>query len=135
MSPSPIPPVLRGMLPSLARGFVPETAGARPDQWITLETRIGEALAARPPALRRQLALFARVLDTAARLRYRGRLSRLAPAQLTALLEWFGRSPLLLFRRGIWGLRTLVMLGWYTQESVTGALGYRASPAGWEDRR
>ena len=42
---------------------------------------------------------------------------------------------MLLFRRGVWGLRTLVMMGWYTNPSVIAALGYRASAAGWEARR
>jgi len=86
-------------------------------------------------ALRRQLALFLRLLDATARLRYRNRLSTLDAVRRTALLEWFAGSPVLRFRRGIWGLRTLILLGWYTQPSVIAALGYRASPAGWEARR
>jgi hypothetical protein len=85
--------------------------------------------------MRRQLGLFVRVLQAASRLRYRTGLAALDPGRRTALLEAFAGSPLLLFRRGIWGLRTLVMLGWYTQPSVVSALGYRASPAGWEARR
>jgi hypothetical protein len=56
-------------------------------------------------------------------------------ARRIRLLEWFAHSPLLPFRRGIWGLRTLVMLGWYTQPGVIAALGYRADPRGWEARR
>lgn len=93
------------------------------------------ALAARPAAMRRQLGLFLLVLDAAARFRHLTRFTSLDPARRSALLESLSRSRLLLLRRGIWGLRTLVMLGWYTQPSVTGALGYRASPAGWDARR
>ena len=111
---------------------MPETAAATEAEWRELEARIVAALAARPDAMRRQLALFLRVLDGAARLRYLAGLDRLDPERRTRLLEWFGRSPVLKFRRGIWGLRTLVMLGWYTQPTVTAALGYRASPAGWD---
>lgn len=130
-----MPPPLRDALRPLAVTFVPEIAGATPAQWSELERRIIQALAARPPAMRRQLGLFVRVLQAASRIRYRTGLAALDPAHRTALLEAFAGSPLLLFRRGIWGLRTLVMLGWYTQPSVVSALGYRASPAGWEARR
>ena len=130
-----LPAPVRKTLRAVAASFVPETASATDAEWRELEARIGKALAARPPAMRRQLALFVRVLDAAARARYLARLTRLDPPRRTALLEWFSRSPVLSFRRGIWGLRTLVMLGWYTQPSVSAALGYRASPAGWDALR
>jgi hypothetical protein len=133
--PPVIPPPLRDALRPLATSFVPEIAGASAAQWSELERRISLALAARPLALRRQLGLFVRVLQAASLVRYRAGLAGLDPARRTALLETFAGSPLLLFRRGIWGLRTLVMLGWYTQPSVVSALGYRASPDGWAARR
>ena len=133
--PPVLPPLLRDALRPLATSFVPETAGATEAEWSELERRITQALAARPPAVSRQLGLFVRVLQTAARIRYRSGLAALDSERRTALLEGFAGSPVLLFRRGIWGLRTLVMLGWYTQPSVVSALGYRASPNGWEARR
>jgi hypothetical protein len=133
--PQVMPPPLRDALRPLAQSFVPEIAGATAAQWSELERLITQALAARPPALRRQLGLFVRVLEAASRIRYRTGLAALDSGRRTALLEAFAGSPLLSFRRGIWGLRTLVLLGWYTQPSVVSALGYRASPAGWEARR
>jgi len=133
--PPVMPPPLRDALRPLAVGFIPEIADATADQWSELERLITQALAARPPAVRRQLGLFVRVLQTASRIRYRTGLAALDPGRRTALLEGFAGSPVLLFRRGIWGLRTLVMLGWYTQPSVVSALGYRASPGGWGARR
>ena len=132
--PPVMPPPLRHALRPLAISFVPEIAGATTAQWSELEERIAQALAARPAAVRRQLALFVRVLEAASRIRYRSGLAALDAGRRTALLGAFASSPLLLFRRGIWGLRTLVMLGWYTQPSVVSALGYRASPAGWQVR-
>jgi hypothetical protein len=133
--PPVLPPPLRDALRPLAVSFVPEIAGATAAEWSELERRITLALAARPLAMRRQLGLFVRVLQAGSRIRYRTGLAALDSGRRTALLEAFADSPLLLFRRGIWGLRTLVMLGWYTQPSVGSALGYRASPAGWEARR
>lgn len=120
---------------ALAAAFVPETAHATDAQWALLEETVARALANRPPQLRKQVGLFLRVLDLAARVRFGRGLAALEVTRRTSLLEWFAHSPVLLFRRGIWGLRTLVMMGWYTQPGVIAALGYRADPRGWEARK
>lgn len=122
-------------LRALAETFVPEIAAASPAQWAAVESTVAGALAARPPALQRQVSLFVRVLGVAARVRYGRSLPALDPAQRTRLLEGLARSPLLLLRRGVWGLRTLVMMGWYTQPGVMHSIGYRATAAGWAARR
>ena len=129
-----IPASLRDCLKALAAAFVPETEGCPPAQWAALERVLGEALAARPARLRRQVLLLIRILDLLARVRYGRRLAALAPERRLAFLEALSRAPVLLVRRGIWGLRTLMMMGWYTQPEVREALGYRATPAGWEGR-
>jgi len=120
---------------ALAQCFIPETAHAGEPQWRELESAVAEALGARPARLRRQILLFVRVIDLAARARYRVGFADLGAERGTALLQRFAASRVLLFRRGVWGLRTLVMLGWYANPTVTAALGYRASAAGWEARR
>jgi hypothetical protein len=116
---------------ALAEGFVPEIAQATPAEWEALEAVGRHALARRPPALERQLVRLIGVIGLAARLRYGRPLSRLTPRQRTALLEALSRSRLLLLRRGIWGLRTLILMGWYTQPAVAARIGYRANPLGW----
>ena len=128
-------PSLRPQFRALAASFVPETAAAAPAEWAALETTVERALAARPASLRRRLALLIRGLDLLARLRLGRGLAALDGARRAAFLERVAASPLPLLRRGVWGLRTLVMLGWYTQPSVTRAIGYRAEPAGWDARR
>ncbi|HEY9383450.1 MAG TPA: hypothetical protein VIP80_08025 [Gemmatimonadales bacterium] len=125
----------RAKLRALAASFVPETALATAQQWAAFEAAVEHAIALRPAALRRQLGLLIRGIDGIALLRYGRGVARLDPRRRTTLLETLASSRWLLLRRGIWGLRTLVMLGWYTQPSVTEALGYRASPAGWSARR
>lgn len=122
-------------LRALATSFVPETALATDAQWAALETAVERAVSAKSASLRRQLAGLMRLLDAAARIRYGRRLERLSPVQRLALLTGMAESRVLLFRRGIWGLRTLVMLGWYTQPEVAAQLGYQASPDGWSARR
>lgn len=120
---------------AFAQCFIPETARAAEPEWRGLETVVRNALAARPPKVRRQIGFFVRLVDLAARARHRNGFASLDPARASALLEGFANSRMLLFRRGVWGLRTLVMMGWYTNPAVIAALGYRASPAGWDARR
>lgn len=120
---------------ALAQCFIPETARATDSQWRALESAVATALAVRPAWLRRQILLFVRLIDLTARARHRTGFARLDAARGTALLEGLAASRVLLFRRGVWGLRTLVMMGWYTDPAVIAALGYRASAAGWKARR
>jgi hypothetical protein len=126
---------VRGPFRALAVTFVPEIARAAPTQRDELERIVSTALAARPASLRRQVLLFIWILDGLSLVRHGRRLARLDPARRTALLQSLARSPRLLIRRGVWGLRTLVMMGYYAQPDVQARLGYRASPAGWEARR
>ena len=130
-----ITPSSRPRFRALAATFVPETASAGPAEWAALEATVERALADRPAALRRRLRLFVRLLDLGARLRLGRGLAALDSARRSAFLERAARSSLLPVRQGVWGVRTLVMLGWYTQPAVIAALGYRASPAGWDARR
>lgn len=125
----------RAALRALATSFVPETALATEAQWAALEASVERAVSAKPATLRRQLGWLIRLIDTTGRIRYGRRLERLNPAQRLALLRGLAASRVLLLRRGIWGLRTLVMLGWYTQQEVAAELGYRASSTGWGARR
>lgn len=123
---------VHGPFRALAAAFVPELAGAGAETWEGMEAAIAAALARRPPAMARQLVLFVRLLDLWALATRGRRLERLAPEQRAALLRRLERAPLLLVRRGVWGLRTLVFLGYYTRPDVIEALGYRARAAGWE---
>lgn len=118
-----------------AVAFVPELDSADSATWNALETVVAQALASRPPAIVRQLAIFLRLLGLLSRLRHGRSLARLAPTARAALFHRLERAPLLLLRRGIWGLRTLTFMGYYTQPAVVASLGYRAGPAGWEARR
>ena len=115
--------------------FIPEVATADESAWLRLEDIVTGALAARPPAIRRQVLMFIRILDGMSMLRHRCGIDRLDLSTRTRLIERVAHSRLLLFRRGVWGLRTLVQMGWYSQPEVQRALGYRASPAGWEALR
>jgi hypothetical protein len=99
-----------------------------------LESEIERALAPRPAAVRRQLGSFLRLLDWWPIPRYGRRLTKLDEDKRRALLHSLERHPLLLIRRGVWGLRTLVFLSYYTRDDVAAFIGYRAHRDGWSAR-
>jgi hypothetical protein len=125
----------RAAFRAVATTVVPEAARLGPGEWEDVEAIIDRALAGRPPRLRRQFAVFLTLLEWAPLLRYGRRLSRLHPARRLAFLERLETAPLLLVRRGFWGLRTLILMGYYGRPAAAAAIGYRADPRGWEMRR
>ena len=102
--------------------------------WKRLHAIVEEALGARPPAMRRQLRLFLRVLSWLPLLRYGRRFTGLDPERRRAVLRTLQDAPVLKLRQGIWGLRTLVYMGYYGQPEIQHELGYRAHLDGWRAR-
>jgi len=125
----------RAAFRAVATTIVPEAGHLGPSEWDDVEAIIGRALAGRPPRLRRQLALLLVLLEWLPLLRYGRRLSRLDPARRLAFLERVEAAPLVVVRRGFWGLRTLILMGYYGRPAAAAAIGYRADPRGWEVRR
>jgi len=119
---------------ALARVCVPEASTLDERQWREAERIVAHAVAARPASVRRQIALFMRVLDGLALVRHGRTFAALPAHKATGLLEALSRSKLLLMRRGVWGVRTLAFMGYYTRADVAGAIGYRATAAGWSAR-
>lgn len=134
MSGSVLAPV-RATFRAVAETVVPEVASLKPDAWREVEAVVESALVSRPEAMRRQLVTFLRVIEFLPLVRHFRRFSHLAPAGRHAVLHGLESSRHLLFRRGVWGVRTLVFMGYYTREDVQGALGYRAHANGWSARR
>src|SRR6266571_1461118 len=94
---------------AVATSVVPEASQLGAAEWAAFEAIVARALAARPARTRRQVALF------------------------LTLLDWL---PLLRYgRRLFWGIRTLVLMGYYGRPAAAAAIGYRADPRGWEARR
>ena len=120
---------------AIAITVVPEAAQLDATGWNELERIVANAVAARPARLQRQLALLLRLLEWAPLFRHGHRLSRLDPTRRTEFLGSLQRSRLLVLRRGIWGLRTLILMGYYGRPAVAAAIGSRADARGWEARR
>jgi Gluconate 2-dehydrogenase subunit 3 len=134
MSTSALAPV-RGTFRAVAETVVPEAQALAPDEWRALEAIVEEALAQRPAKLRRQLRLLVRMIEITPALRYGRGFTALDPARRTAVLRALQDAPLLLLRRGFWGLRTLVLMGYYARPAAAAEIGYRADARGWEIRR
>ena len=120
---------------AIAEAVVPETAQLSAAEWKAFEALIDTALARRPAAMRRQLGVFIRLLNLLARFRHGHSLEQLPLAQRAQFLTRIQNSRLLLFRRGFWGIRTLVFMGYYARPECAGTVGYAAAPRGWELRR
>ena len=125
---------LRPTLRALAETVVPETAALEADGWASLDRIVSKAIADRPPRMRRQLALFMHAIEWLPLFRYGRPFSKLTPHRRQHFLKSLQDSPLLLIRRGFWGLRTLILMGYYTQARTIAAIGYRADPRGWSIR-
>ena len=131
----PVLPPVRIPFRAIAVTVVPEVARLREPEWEALERVVEAQLATRPAKLRKHLVLFVRLLDLPPVLRWGRRFRALDEARRVRVLEAVQRAPLLLVRRGFWGLRTLVLMGWYARPETAAAIGWRPHPRGWLARR
>jgi hypothetical protein len=127
-------PRTRPAIRVIARAVVPEADSLDESGWASFERLLEGAVSSRPAGVVRQLRAFLRILGFIARVRHGRGLADLTPREACGLLERVAASRLLLLRRGVWGLRTLILLGYYADDGRARALGYRASPAGWSAR-
>lgn len=132
---APVIAPVRPAFQALATTIVPEATRLTTGEWLEVEAIIEDYLSRRPAAIRRQLRLFVRVLGLAALARFGRSLTALDPERRTRFLAAVQDSPILLLRRGFWGLRTMVYLGYYSRAEAAGEIGYRANVRGWEARR
>ena len=117
---------------AIAATVVPEAASLDEYAWTDLEELVESTLAPRPAAIRRQLRLFVRVIDLIPILRFGRRFRSLDVDRRARVLSSLQSSPFLLLRRGFWGLRTLVFLGYYARSEARAEIGYNAGLRGWE---
>lgn len=116
---------------ALAESIVPEAAALDPGGWADLERIVEEALAKRPAPIRRQLLVFIRLLDLLPVFRWGRTFRRLAPERRHRFLRGLQDARLLLLRRGFWGIRTLVFMGYYARPEAYRQVGYQAKLRGW----
>lgn len=133
--PSSVVAPVRTAFRALASTIEPRAAGLDEAGWLELESIIDEYLSRRPAGLRRQLRSFIRGLEVLPLVRYGRHFTALDPERRLRFLRAVQDSPVLLVRRGFWGLRTMVYLGYYSRAGAAAEIGYRAHVRGWEARR
>jgi hypothetical protein len=120
---------------AIACTIVPEAAAMTENEWAEFDALMDAALGDRPPALQRRLLFFLRAIDWLPLIRFGHRFVSLQPAQRARFLSSLENHPVQIIRSGFWGLRTLVLLGYYGRPEAAAAVGYAADPRGWEARR
>lgn len=110
----------------LAARIVPEFSDLDTAGTSRFFTIIDEALQERPPGVRRQFGVFLGVVRWAPLVRYGAPFDRLAPERQVAVLRWFEDAPLALLRKGTWGLKAMVFMGYYGQPETNALVGYGA---------
>lgn len=78
----------------------------------------------RPPGVRRQFALFLKVMRLMPLLRFGRAFDRIPPDRQDRVLRWLEDCPVMKLRQGFWGLKALIFMGYYGQPEVWTEVGY-----------
>ncbi len=108
----------------VAETITPEVAALDSIGRARMESIIDTALLDRDQTTRSQFGTFLGVIRMAPVLRYGRTFDRLGADQRAAVLRWFQDCPISLLRKGFWGLKVLVFMGYYGQEENWGSIGY-----------
>jgi len=114
---------------------VPEAEAMDEKGWRELDRVVEGLLRDRPESIKRQLRIFLRVIQWLPLLRHGRPFTSLNQAARTRVLTHLQNDPIQKVRVGFWGLRTIVLAGFYAREEAAEAIGYAASPSGWEAAR
>ena len=85
---------------------------------------VDTALMDRDPGTRKQLGTFLGVIRLAPVLRYGRTFDRLDGARRQAVLRWFEDCPVGLLRKGFWGLKAMVFMGYYGRPECWSEISY-----------
>ena len=127
-TPDLMPPILK----VFASRIVPESAALDAAGRARFHAIVAEALAERPSGVQRQFRTFLSLLRLTPLLRFGATFERLAPERQDAVLRWFQDDAPSLLRKGLWGLKTIVFMGYYAQTQVTESLSYTPTFSGNE---
>ena len=123
---------LQVRLRPIAETMAPPIAQLGDAAWIDVVGRIDARLRAEPAALQRQIRLFVRILHILPIFFALTTFGGLGAERRLRFLQALQDCPIQKLRVGVWGLRTLVFLGYYTDPAVQAGLGYRPRLDGWE---
>jgi hypothetical protein len=85
---------------------------------------VNDFMSHHPPAIHKKLALFFKVINVIAILRFGKSFAKLSLPQRTRIMNFFFNSPIGLLRKGFWGLNTITKLSVFAQTSLYPDIGY-----------
>jgi len=109
---------------TVAATITPEVAEMSDDARSRMAEIVDAALRDRGESMRRQFGVFLKVVRLAPVVRYGRSFERLDPNRRVAVLRWFQDCPIGLLRKGFWGLKALVFMGYYGQPGHWSEIGY-----------
>jgi hypothetical protein len=124
-APSVLGASLQQILLRLAACIVPETSSASAEVRSAMLSAIDAQLGPRPRLQQLEFKLLLLGLSW---------LTLLPMPWQTRFLQWLENFPIRLVRVGIWGLKTLVYLGYYGQEGIQRHIGYLPGKRDGNDR-
>ncbi len=120
------------LLLAVGARVVPETASLDAAGRTAWRAVIADALGDRPEAMRRQLRAFLGIVERGPVVRFGAPFTRLDPARQDSVLRWLQDGPVELFRKGFWGVKALVLMGYYARPEAAAEVGWTPSFAGNE---
>jgi hypothetical protein len=129
------PPALSSVhhvLTAVVSTIVPESSALDEQGWNKLVDLIESVLQGRSETLKRQLRLCLLAVQWLPVLRYARPFTALNQKDRNHCLRYLENHSAQLVRVGFSGLHTLALIGYYGQPTIASAIGYAASPRGWE---
>ena len=108
----------------VAETITPEVASLDPDGRTRMAAIVDTALLDRDKGTRAQLGTFLTVIRLAPILRYGRTFDGLNGDGRNAVLRWLQNCPVSMIRKGFWGLKVLVFMGYYGQDETWSEIGY-----------
>jgi hypothetical protein len=108
----------------VAQTITPGVASLDADGRVRMMAIVDTALQDRDASTQKQFNTFLRVIRFAPVVRYGRTFDRLAPEQKETVLRWFESCPVSLLRKGFWGLKALVFMGYYGRPESWSEIGY-----------
>ena len=108
----------------VAESVTPEIVSLDSGGRARMAAIIDAALMDRDAITRTQFGTFLTVIRLAPVLRFGRAFDRLDGDRKNAVLRWFQDCPVSILRKGFWGLKVLVFMGYYGQEETWSEVGY-----------
>jgi len=126
----PEPAIFRAVVTTI----VPEASAMDEEGWREVLATIEALLRGRPESLQGQLRMFLRAIQWLPVLRFGRTFTRLKGEERTRVLAHLENDRIQKIRVGFWGLRTIVLAGYYGRLHAAREIGYAGSVRGWEAR-